>query len=238
MVSVSLTMQANLANMTWPYVVFPDFQVQGILSNQVTGASTLTLHPLVQHQDRVQYENFTVHHHQWLERAHMYNDQVHPQLYNHNEENTADEAKEVPISMSFMASWNESGITPYIWRYDQGLQQRVPDYQHDMYFPMWQQAPAEDYTPTTNMNFADLGDTLEQVVTGMIQASRPSLTAVGEGAYLPSSYKQHNDVVMDGTPRTFLLQPVYDNLLENRQMVAFLSASMRYVFCVVHVSCW
>jgi hypothetical protein len=220
MVSVSLTSEATLANMEWPYVIFPNFQVQATLSNQITGASALAIHPLVKHQERVLYENFTVNNQKWIERAHNYNELVSPRLY----VNSRGQDGESDENLMVHTSWNDSGITPFIWMYNENLE-RVPDQPHDLYFPIWQLAPAEDYDPTTNLNFAEMAN-LYPVIDSMIGTNRPALTPAGSGDYLAENYHELVDFGPTGTPRSYVLQPVYDSLLEDRQVVAFLSAYM------------
>lgn len=50
--SATLTSFAIATEAKWPFVVFPDFQVHAMVSNQITGASTLTVNPIVETKDR------------------------------------------------------------------------------------------------------------------------------------------------------------------------------------------
>ena len=89
---------------------------------------------------------------------------------------------------------------------------------------MWQQAPPEDYYPTINLNFADVED-FADAIRGMIRYDRPVLTSAGSATYLATNYEQGRfGLAPEEAPRSYLLHPVYDNLLTNRKMVAFLSA--------------
>ncbi|CAB9509228.1 Receptor-type guanylate cyclase gcy [Seminavis robusta] len=220
-VSVSLTTQAKQANTQWPFALFPDFQVQGLLSNQITGAATLTLHPIVSRDDRPAWENFTVEHHDWLLRAHRYDDHVHPELYQ-----AASDDSSSSSSSKRNQGWNDTGITPFIWMYNNDEERRrVESTEADTYFPAWQRAPAEDYLPTTNLDFATHQGDFAPVIADMMQHDHPVVTAADAGgdSYLTKNYKEGR-IKLGGAPRSYLLQPVYDNLQWNRQMVAFLSA--------------
>lgn len=255
-VSVSLTTQANLANMQWPLVVFHDFQVQGMISNQVTGALTLALHPFVAHPNRSEWETFSVDNQDWLDQAHSYDENVNPNLYQgkipqsqqlqqqNNQQEKEEETlliveptKTLSLTHTEREAWNESGITPNIWIYDEERNRQVDD-RHGMYFPKWQQAPAEDYLPTTNLNFAVV-DGFADAIRGMIRYDRPVLTASRAGDELTLNYEHGRfddddttPTIMgpEGPPRTYLLHPVYDNLLVDRRMVGFLSAHVQWEY--------
>ena len=164
-----------------------------MISNQVTGASSLALHPFVRMAQREDWERFSEGNQVWLERARLYDQHVDPSLYNFQDTSEA------------LHNENET-ITPYIWRLDHNNTPRV-DGAHSHDFPAWQSAPAN--MATTNLNFAEL-ENYDDAIRGMMYSQRPVLTA------------SDNDNVE--IPQSYLLQPIYDNLLNDRKMVAFLSA--------------
>lgn len=90
-VGVSLTAQARSTNSKFPFVRFPDFQVQGVLFNQITGASMLSIHPFVRDEDRDGWEIFSVFSQDWLADGHYYDEHAHSRLYSRKYFNVSDD---------------------------------------------------------------------------------------------------------------------------------------------------
>ena len=260
--SVSLTTQANQAYMEWPFVVFRDFQVQGMVSNQVTGASTLTLHPIVRARERQAWEVFSAEEApKWLRRAHMiYDEQVNENLYHAGNKTAEAQLREEKLEILYKDDkWDREGaVTPYLWLYNDDLQRAV-DYDDTFYAPKWQQAPAEDLNPTTNQNVAHIGNA-RQVILGLAKYDQPAMTvsgtddsvltnhyypeaplAVSQGGLRKLQEEQEqadtedgvvqegtDGYYQEGTPHSYLLQPIHDNLFANRTVVGFLSAYLQW----------
>lgn len=233
-VSVSLTTQANAQGMQWPFVTFPDFQVQGMISNGITGAYTLTLHPFVNQTNRGAWETYSVENQGWLERAHYYDDKVSSRLY---EPRVDLPVNHLDTTHTEREAWNESGVTPYIWSYDEDHLEREEEDLHSMYFPVWQRAPAEDFRPTTNLNFGSV-DQYADVIGNMMETGRPKLAPSGGGDHLAQNYDGRFPVGPVGSPRSYLLKPVFDTLYNDHRMVGFLSAYLAYVLLSIeHCKC-
>jgi len=148
---VSLTAQAKAANENWPFVRFDDYQVQGMMLNQITGVSTLTIHPFVRDEDRNGWEIFSSFSQDWISDAHSYDQHVHPRLYTREFFNTSDgdEDQEEPPAFH----WSSNGILPSLWTPDsEGNPVVLPENASELYAPVWQEAPAPDYSPNTNQD--------------------------------------------------------------------------------------
>lgn len=206
-------------DMTWPFVVFPHFQVQGMLSNQITGADTVTIHPIVWHSERGAWENFSVTNQDWMNTAHMYDKKVNPSLY-----------QDIRLNSSFefpypRTRWNETSAFPQINTFDERWQ-RVVDWEAEFYVPFWQKAPAEDFDPNTNLNLGHVRN-FERFVRGMMRYDQAVLTRTSGANYLATNYDNRFEYTDDRQPHSYIFQPIYDTLFDNRTMVGFLNAFLR-----------
>ena len=190
-----------------------------MLSNHITGANTISIHPIVWHNERTAWENFSVANQGWIATAHMYDDEVSPKLY-----------EEVRFNASFefpypRKRWNESSILPYVASFNERWQ-KVEDWDAEFYAPFWQKAPAEDFDSNTNINIGHVRN-FERFVRGMMRYDHAVLTRVSEGNYLTVNYDNRFEYTASGPPHSYIFQPIYDTLFENRTIVGFLNAFLR-----------
>jgi hypothetical protein len=217
----TLTSYAKSTGQRFPYVVFPDFQVRGLLSNEGTGAHTLTFNPLIFEKDLERWAKFSSENQGWLAEGHYYDKVVHPELfevehyetdYDHNEE----------------LRWNITGITPYVWtKNDEDRYARDPVGLAPLYSPLWQRAPVCDYAPDVNQDLRS-DPAFTDSVDGMLQVHHAVITPVVDATYLETNFEYRFDPEEKAEPHSYVLMPVYDNLTVNRTMVAFLSAFLRW----------
>ncbi|CAB9505205.1 Receptor-type guanylate cyclase gcy [Seminavis robusta] len=223
---VSMTSYAQDQNMTWPFVAFPDFQVRGILSNEETGAHTLSVNPFVYPKQLEVWGRFTQYKSDWMAEAHVYDKQVHEELYVLDHHNTSDAHHNPDFH------WTKVGITPYIWYTDGGKADtnytaRYPVEESLLYTPIWQRAPPCDYQPQINLDLRS-DPVFQRFIDGMIDTEHAVITQVTDATYLDTNYESRFDPAEQAEPHSYILEPVYDTLTENRTMVAYLSAFMRW----------
>lgn len=205
----------------WPFVVFPDFQVRGLLSNQDTQAHTLSINPLVYAKDVDAWTTFTTNNQEWLGEAHAYDQNVHPDLYEmESHESTYDHDASV--------RWNETGVTPYLWVHDADDRYAKKQVEETLFYtPIWQRAPPCDYATQINQDLRS-DPTFTRFIDGMLAVNHPVITTVVEAAFLETNYEFRFDPEQYAEPHSYVLTPVYDVLTENRTAVAFLSAFLRW----------
>lgn len=222
-VGVSLTAQAIATKANWPFVYFGSWQVQGMISNQITGANTLTIHPLVQDRDRAAWERFSVYNQKWLRDSHAFDEHAHPMLYQREYYN---DIMYDPRGESLR--WNVTGIVPSIWKEgDDGKIVPLPKGSSDRYSPFWQRAPAVDFSPDTNKDLQS-SDIFKNVIQGMLETDHPVMTEVTDATFLKQNYEQRFPSEEKNKPHIYLLSPIYDSLFANRTAVGFLSALFRF----------
>ena len=223
-VGVSLTSQARSTNSKFPFVRFPDFQVQGVLFNQITGASMLSIHPFVRDEDRDGWEIFSVFSQDWLADGHYYDEHAHPRLYSREYFNATDG----PDSDKSAKSWNVTGIIPSIWTPDaNGSVIPLPAHASELYAPVWQQAPAADYMPNTNKDL--LSDVkFKEAIRVLINTTYPVMTKVDNASYLTDNFDRRfvNEEQKD-SPHVYILKPMFDSLYKTRELVGFFSSLIR-----------
>lgn len=221
-VGVSLTAQARAMKLQWPFVVFPDFQVQGMISNQITGANTLTIHPFVTAAYKTVWERFSVYSQGWLGDAHSYDVHAHPVLYQRDFYNDNMTTRDESLR------WNVTGVIPSIWKEgENGEVIPLGSSEGDWYSPFWQRAPAVDYSPDTNKDPRS-EEIFKNIIQGMLDTDHPVMTEVTDATFLKQNYDQRFPKEEKEKPHIYLLSPVYDTLLANRTAVGFLSALFRF----------
>ena len=210
-------------NATMPFVIMPDFQVHALVSSQITGAATLTIHPLVTEENRERWESFSQStYYEWMEESSNYDRTVNPKLYvdRLTTGTEADRAKE-------SQRWNVTGIVPRIWKEIEGNVSGTPVSTAPQYFPEWQRAPSSDYNPFTNLDMAS-HPLFKRSIEGMLETDHPVLTDVTDASFLVKKYDRRFPAEDQAEPHSYLLQPIYDDLEVNSTAVGFLSAFLRW----------
>jgi hypothetical protein len=233
----TLTSDALLTESTWPYVKFADFQVLGMLSNQATGAHTITVSPLVWPENIDDWTRFSVANQDWMATAHARDRTVHQSLYE------VDSYGQEGTQHSETERWNVSGIVPYLWSYydddtNENTNPRPPVGPASYYAPVWQRAPAADFHPDVNMDLRTIGH-FNRFIEGMLQLqhsvrvwcvyeideplqyrfahSTPFLlhviTEVIDATYLATNYENRFDPKEQTEPHSYLLVSPYPNCL-------------------------
>ena len=233
---VHITSTAASSGQTWPFVVIPDFQVKGLLSNSITGAHTVSINPLVTQNDLEAWTTFSEEHQDWMERAHAYDETVNKKLYQRHHYLPDDDivAAESEHAHDVALPWSVTGITPYVWTTTTG-KQADDDYDHGRkpvaeslyYAPIWHQAPACDFSPLVNYDLRSQ-PTFDYLIDGMLSHDHPVISQVVEGTYLETNYDHRFDTDKLKEPHSYILEPIHDNLTANRTAVAVLVAFLRW----------
>ena len=186
---------------------------------QQTGASTLSLIPIVHHQDRRQWEEYSVNASlQWMNEAHAYDKEVNEALYVDARLNSSQDDR--PDSLR----WNVTGAIPFIWKGWNAT--AIPVEDADVYYPAWLTAPAPDFSPFINIDLKNF-EYFSRVIEGMLETDRPVLTEVDDGTIL-GTYDRRFSLSEQQEPHSYLMQPVYDSLTTQRTAVAILTAFFRW----------
>jgi hypothetical protein len=223
----SITFHAESNNMSWPFVVVPDFQshAQVLVSNQVsTGAvSTLAVHPLVEPSLQDKWETYSQYtYYSWMRNGHLFEEQVDPTPSN------------PPINGSHhtkFEKWDSEGITPYIWSPDDTHATFQNTASSDFYFPYWQHVPAADYNPLINMDVSQQEPFID-AISDMMSTKQAVLSNITNATFLVNQYEssrfQEKHLL---EPHLYFLQPLRKSLEdEDAPIVGFLSAFLRFGF--------
>jgi hypothetical protein len=222
--STFATSYALAGNLTWPFVVIPDFQVHAMVSSQITGADTVGLYPLVSNQNREMWEVYSQYtYYGWMAESHRYDSDVNPTLYVDPAKNSSRD----PMKASLL--WNATSIEPYIWHFDNGENgARLPAKEAATYAPQWQVAPAYEYDPLTNTDMLS-HPVFQSPIKAMLEKDKAVLTDVTDASFLWTQYDDGRFPVDERVePHSYLLQPVYSNMEVDRTTVAVLSAFLRW----------
>jgi hypothetical protein len=221
-VSAHITSYAVTTGAKWPFVVIPHFQVTAMVSNGITGASTLGFSPIVMDEHREAWQNFSLQTSMaWLAEGHMYDEEANTELYVETRYPTDSKA---PFPVPY---WNESGIFPFIFQWDSTFTRPVVADRRPFYIPSWQTAPAPDYTIQVNLD--TYSNPFSAVFNdGVIKHKKPVLSNTITADYLRYIYDDRFDVVATVIPHSYVYYPIFDTFKEDRQVVAMLNAFLRW----------
>jgi class 3 adenylate cyclase len=149
--SLTMTFLAVDANTTWPFITFNNFEAMGYEAIKHTGANFVGYTPLVKHEDRQAYEEYSYEHQEWIQRGLAYRGiDANIALYDR-----------------------------YIYCTDSsnsGNEIKVCE-DADVYAPIAQMSPIEENYPNLNYNAFDL-DFFTQSFNGMVEAHAAVLSHV------------------------------------------------------------
>lgn len=222
--AASITTYASSVNDTWPFVTYPDFEVDAQLLNRRTGSSTVSINSLVDAMQREEWEKYsTAHANGWLASAHEFDKTVDPALY-------VDKRYDTSHVYNETLRWNVTGIVPYIWTLDaksNPLKMGPPAGNMSYYSPVWQRAPASDFSPYVNLDLMSL-PTFAPFIMGMKGLDRPLLSDVTNASYLIANYENRFDPAFVAEPHSYIFQPIYDKHTKDRRVVASLTPFLRW----------
>ena len=158
----------------------------------------------------------------------MYDESVHPKLYEYNQYN---ENQETGLRR-WQRPWDLTGINPSIWTtpddsYNYNEPEALPEHAQEVYSPFWQRSPVEDFAAFAGLDLYSV-ELFTKVIDGMLEMDHPVLTEVTDASFLSLNYDKRFPPQAAEMPHLYLLQPIYDTLFENRTTVGFLSAFLRF----------
>jgi hypothetical protein len=211
--SMSLQMTAYTmgTGARWPNVIFPEFDRMIEQARNLTGAAFVGFCPLVKHEDRQDYEDFSYNNQAWvqaaLERSNISADQ----------------------------GWYNISTPPFIVRQDMTTGASFRETKHDLYAPVIQISPLDTQGYLLNYNGFDY-PFFRRVFDGMVEAKRAVLSEVNnmEAFVLPEEIT--DDVLAADTkahpeiywPVSFMASPVYNELGDDAELAGVIVAGMRW----------
>ena len=224
--SLGLTAYAMGAQEQWPFVTLPIFgaQVQGVLD---LGSDWVSLVTLVQEDDRLEWENYTVSNQGWIQE----------------DQQTSNAAMKSPSSSSSSilassrASSDGGSITPYIFRThfngsdvpmyrDEG-----PPIDPEYYAPMWQIAPADTAKDHVNYNQFDNEEfqiLFDELVSRSENDTSSSSSSLHQGAVSRFLADWDNFTDVKDWPHVYTVQPVYDSTADDAMMVGVVTSYLPF----------
>jgi len=177
----------------WPFVKVHNFEVKGVLSNEVVGANTLSLVPLVYDKDVDEWDRFSAEQSDWIADGHHVHSVIAKEIFGRAFFEYREEDEQEPEG----ESWSKEGITPFVWKYEngtlrdphQGYHKRERVEQCARYAPIWQTAPAPDYASVVNLDLhslrnPDAGYGIDHYIEAMLSAGQGVLTEVTDHRHL------------------------------------------------------
>jgi hypothetical protein len=147
--SLQATSFALATNATWPFVVVPQFEAQARHAMDKSGATSLSLAPLMKGSQQAEWEAFSVQNQGWVQEG-----------FKHTGTTAQPPASIMPFVYESFENYARVEIAP-----------------DSVVAPIWQIAPVEELNFLTNFNAVSFGY-FERVYTGMVQAKKAVLSEV------------------------------------------------------------
>jgi hypothetical protein len=199
-VATTITSYAISTRAVWPFVSIPHFERRGLEVNDLSNSLLLGFSPYVKESDRAKWEVYANYMQGWIAEGVETSVDLHKDYVNE----TTGQVDIAPIH-------------PEIFNRDPVTGSRVSVMPDDttvnandtLYLPVWQMAPAPHDTSIVHYNLLD-NDVFERVEYGMRGINSPVLSEATDLEWL------YGGAIRDDPthPHSFLLQPVYEDFLE------------------------
>jgi hypothetical protein len=207
--SLQMTAYAMGTGAQWPNVIFPEFDRMIEQARNLTGAAFVGFCPLVKHEDRQEYEDFSYNNQEW----------VHAALERSN--------------ISADQGWYTIETHPFIFRQNQTTGDISRETKHDLYAPVIQISPLDTQGHLLNYNGFDY-PFFRRIFDGMVEAKRAVLAEVNNlELFVPPEeitdeamadyIKAHPEIYW---PVSFMASPVYNRLGDGAELAGVLTAGM------------
>ena len=203
---------------SWPFYTFRDFGLQGASALALTGALALTFSPLVQHEIRDEWENFTTNNLDWLWEGLEYS--------------SAFANPDIPHANGDLDNGRENmAVEPHIYKLDpkspDGKSMEEYEGAGSYYFPAWQSAPLDPAVINYNSMCRDAP---KSAIEHMIESGNAVLGRIERHVTLVFPSLRYTELLrgyQEDAPVSNIYYPVFDSFdWTNRNLVAMLSSTI------------
>jgi hypothetical protein len=221
---------------TWPFVTLNSFQQRAGSARKLSAALFVSFVPLVQYEDRLAWENYTVNNSWWIDEGRAYQEETGLQQFLSRRRNLQESPTEAP-DPDFV--FNPFGVSNKIYIYTDTFQP-IPEPGFGPYTPVWQTSPVLQVTGT-NVNLVafptykegtqtlfDTGDVVlggfDVAPVGDTTSDNPTTAFFAEILSIAAREK----VAYNGDPMSTIYFPIYDTSQGERTLVAMLTVVLHW----------
>jgi hypothetical protein len=215
--SASVTASAQMTNSVFPYLTQDYFEISGGYVDGLGGIMATAFAPIVEAEEVAEWESYSVANQGWIEEAANikmdhpgHRDPMHGTIQDHE-----DDRRLVEDGAS------SSGITPYIWKWENGTQTRQTSQPGQLIAPLWQISPAA--APAVNVDlFSD--ERISSLYSKMLEKKYSIISQAYAIGDLFDFLFDPEEKDRKSNPHAFIMEPVYDSFEEDPEVVGVLVA--------------
>jgi hypothetical protein len=212
--SASVTASAQMTNSEFPYLTQDYFEISGGYVDGLGGIMAAAFAPIVEAEEVSEWESYSVANQGWLELAAKFKvdhpghrDPMHGTVQDHEDDRRLEDAS--------------SGISPYIWKWENGTKTKQTSQQGQLIAPLWQVSPAA--APAVNVDlFSD--ERISSLYSTMLEKKYSIISQAYAIGDLFDFLFDPIEKDRKPNPHAFLMEPVYDSFEEDPQVVGVLIA--------------
>jgi len=252
--STTITSFALSANETWPNVTLPHFDLRAREAEEISGIELIVFSPVVTKENRKGWEEYAWTHQNWIDEDLLYHDggedlhpgTIYPNIYRYSEDNYGEHGDRRRL----VTEYEEGFYTP-VWQLGPGTlfvhdenaiafkecRENWPDLTRLFLFFI-SSTPSTLFFPSVPSNATIINLDLnthpafKNTIAEVLQIEHTLLSQVVDLDFL----LEHSDVhfTNDDHPRSFILQPVYEDFYGTR-VVGFLIGELAWEIFFVDI---
>jgi hypothetical protein len=213
--SASVTASALMTNSVFPYLTQDYFEISGGYVDGLGGIMAAAFAPLVMAEEVAEWESYSVANQGWIEQAATlkgnhpgHRDPMHGTIQDHEDDRRLEDAS--------------SGISPYIWKWDNGTKTRqTTSRPGQLVAPLWQIASADASVVNVDL-FSD--ERLSSLYSSMLEKDYSIISQAYEIGDFFDFLFDPEEKDRKSNPHAFIMEPVYDSFEEEPELVGVLVA--------------
>jgi hypothetical protein len=218
--SASVTASAHMTNSVFPYLTQDYFEISGGYVDGLGGIMAAAFAPIVESKEMTEWESYAVANQGWIETAANikmdhpgHRDPMHGTIQDHEDDRLL--LQDAPS--------NSSGISPYIWKWENGTKTRqtASDNPDKLMAPLWQSSPADVSAVNVDL-FSD--ERISRLYSTMLKKKYSIISQAHAIGDLFDFLFDPGEKERKSNPHALIMEPVYDSFDEDPKVVGILVA--------------
>jgi hypothetical protein len=213
--SASVTASAQMTNSVFPYLTQDYFEISGGYVDGLGGIMATAFAPIINAEEVAEWESYSVANQGWIEEAanirldhpgHL--DPLHGTIQDHEDDRKLENA-------------SIAGISPFIWKWENGTKTSQTSHQGQMIAPLWQVSPADASAVNVDL-FSD--ERISSLYSTMLEKKYSIISEAYEIGDLFDFLFDPKEKNRKSNPHAFIMEPVYDSFGTDSEVVGVLIA--------------
>jgi hypothetical protein len=210
--SASVTASALMTDSIFPNLTQPYYEISAGYTNGMGGLTSVAFAPLVKAEKESEWLEYSIANQGWIEESKRliefhpgHRDPLHDTIHERGDAHRLQQESE--------------SVSPFIWRWEDGIQVPETVVPGQVLAPLWQVSPAAASAVNVNL-LAD--ERVASLYNAMIATDQSLLSAATEIGDLFNFLRGPGTDDHKSDPHAFLMEPVYATFTESPELVGFL----------------